>query len=280
MTKPETPLPCPFCGDKSWVFENDGVYSVVCNNKAKCRVEVALDHFGPKEKAIAEWNRRAAASGGEREVDDEDLCERCAKVRYTEEMESGRQLCMRCCLIEMDATIMAQEKELNTFGANAVAACERQRLPAIMDDDLSTAYNNGVTDCVAQIKEASRKAGRAIQELAALSSGERCSGCDAPRIGAILAVLQGQVACCPDCSTLTMGERKAIRSCPKVASGERAGEVTPAMVEAAKKAFQACGSPSCEDCSYTEACDKCFTSEIRAALTAALSSRQDGQETP
>ena len=53
--------------------------------------------------------------------------------------------------------------------------------------------------------------------------------------------------------------------------GGEAPSVTEAMVEAAKMAFQACGSPSCEDCSYTEACDKCFTSEIRAALTAALS---------
>ena len=147
------------------------LYAVfVAREYAEARVAHKYDEM---ERRFNEHTRRAAASGGEREVDDEDLCERCAKVRYTEEMESGRQLCMRCCLIEMDATIMAQERELNAFGGAAALACERQRIP--LDDELSTAYNNGVTDCVRMIEGVAKKAGRAIQELSALSSGERAT---------------------------------------------------------------------------------------------------------
>ena len=38
-----------------------------------------------------------------------------------------------------------------------------------------------------------------------------CTGCDAPRHKAIAAVAKGGVACCPDCSTLTVADRNAIR---------------------------------------------------------------------
>lgn len=39
-----------------------------------------------------------------------------------------------------------------------------------------------------------------------------CDGCDLPRIEAICAVIAGKVACCPDCSTLTVEERNRIRA--------------------------------------------------------------------
>jgi hypothetical protein len=38
-----------------------------------------------------------------------------------------------------------------------------------------------------------------------------CTGCDTPRHKAIAAVAKGAVACCPDCSTLTVADRNAIR---------------------------------------------------------------------
>ena len=38
-----------------------------------------------------------------------------------------------------------------------------------------------------------------------------CTGCDTPRHKAIAAVAKGGVACCPDCSTLTVADRNAIR---------------------------------------------------------------------
>jgi hypothetical protein len=38
-----------------------------------------------------------------------------------------------------------------------------------------------------------------------------CTGCDAPRHKAIAAVARGGIACCPDCSTLTVADRNAIR---------------------------------------------------------------------
>lgn len=42
-------------------------------------------------------------------------------------------------------------------------------------------------------------------------SGDICTGCGAHRIAAITAVIRGLIACCPECSTLTMGERNTIR---------------------------------------------------------------------
>lgn len=38
-----------------------------------------------------------------------------------------------------------------------------------------------------------------------------CSGCGTPRHEAIAAIRRGAMACCPDCSTLTVEERNAIR---------------------------------------------------------------------
>lgn len=40
----------------------------------------------------------------------------------------------------------------------------------------------------------------------------QCTGCGLHRLDAINAVLNGKVACCPDCSTLTVEERNLIRS--------------------------------------------------------------------
>jgi hypothetical protein len=55
----------------------------------------------------------------------------------------------------------------------------------------------------------------AARILSALREGQpdvdTCEGCGAARIAAITAVIQGKIACCPDCSTLTMGERNTIR---------------------------------------------------------------------
>lgn len=38
-----------------------------------------------------------------------------------------------------------------------------------------------------------------------------CEGCGSDRMSAILAVVKGKVACCPDCTTLTVDERNEIR---------------------------------------------------------------------
>ncbi len=39
-----------------------------------------------------------------------------------------------------------------------------------------------------------------------------CTGCDTPRHEAITAIANGAMACCPDCSTLTVEDRNAIRA--------------------------------------------------------------------
>jgi len=40
---------------------------------------------------------------------------------------------------------------------------------------------------------------------------KKCTGCGHPRSSALKAVLEGHIACCPDCSTLTVAERNQIR---------------------------------------------------------------------
>ncbi len=61
----DTVKPCPFCGTPPRVFANDGLYSIVCDNKATCRVEAALDHFGDLDKTVEVWNRRAPIASEE-----------------------------------------------------------------------------------------------------------------------------------------------------------------------------------------------------------------------
>jgi len=62
-------------------------------------------------------------------------------------------------------------------------------------------------------------------ELAAIRSRETCTGCGSPKQSAILAVIGGAAACCPECSTLTVDERNSIRArlaaaeAPKTCSG-------------------------------------------------------------
>jgi hypothetical protein len=67
--------------------------------------------------------------------------------------------------------------------------------------------------------------------LSALREGQptdTCEGCGSARIAAITAVIQGKVACCPDCSTLTTGERNTIRSVLDASrEGQRGGDVEP-----------------------------------------------------
>ncbi len=75
---------------------------------------------------------------------------------------------------------------------------------------------------------------------AAAGREEVCTGCDSHRIAAIRSVIAGRIACCPDCSTLTMGERNSIREAVKdrLAAEDKAEagrEVTEALdrIEAA-----------------------------------------------
>lgn len=51
-------------------------------------------------------------------------------------------------------------------------------------------------------------AGRYVRE----SDRMVCSGCGSRPITAVLAVLNGKTACCPDCDTLTVKERNQIRN--------------------------------------------------------------------
>ena len=53
---------------------------------------------------------------------------------------------------------------------------------------------------------------QARAELAARDAREICSECGISRIDAILAVVDGAAACCPDCTTLTVEERNLIRA--------------------------------------------------------------------
>lgn len=40
---------------------------------------------------------------------------------------------------------------------------------------------------------------------------ELCTGCDSTARAAVLAIIAGRAACCPECSTWSVGDRNAIR---------------------------------------------------------------------
>jgi hypothetical protein len=67
-----------------------------------------------------------------------------------------------------------------------------------------------------------------------------CTGCDTPRHKAIAAVAKGGVACCPDCSTLTVADRNAIREAVAQRAAPEAVGVTdePTMQEEALVALE------------------------------------------
>jgi len=50
------------------------------------------------------------------------------------------------------------------------------------------------------------------EEIATLRAREVCAGCGTNKIDMIVSVINGAVACCPDCTTLTVAERNAIRA--------------------------------------------------------------------
>ncbi len=72
-------------------------------------------------------------------------------------------------------------------------------------------------DVVVQFARAvlTRYGAQAVPVAAALSN--ICTGCDTPRHEAITAIANGAMACCPDCSTLTVEDRNAIRAIKAVA---------------------------------------------------------------
>lgn len=86
------------------------------------------------------------------------------------------------------------------------------RLLAAAKDYLSTfdwaappeRYRKAEEELKAAVKECE-------QRRAAASAGDECTGCGSARIEAILHIIRGKVACCPDCSTLTLSERNLIR---------------------------------------------------------------------
>jgi hypothetical protein len=52
-----------------------------------------------------------------------------------------------------------------------------------------------------------------------------CTGCGTPRHEAISVIAAGSIACCPDCSTLTVEDRNAIRKVAALAQSEPQGPV-------------------------------------------------------
>lgn len=60
--------------------------------------------------------------------------------------------------------------------------------------------------------ESDAEVSRLTAELAQMRAREVCAGCGVKRIDTIIAVIKGAIACCPDCTTLTVDERNQIRA--------------------------------------------------------------------
>lgn len=65
------------------------------------------------------------------------------------------------------------------------------------------------------------------------SAAHQCEGCGASRNAAVWAVVEGRVACCPDCSTLTVEERNTIRDAIRL-KRDAAGPLIAAALAMAK----------------------------------------------
>lgn len=90
-------------------------------------------------------------------------------------------------------------------------------------------------------------------------SNMTCDGCGSRPIAAVLAVVQGKVACCPDCNTLDGIERNQLRE----AISLQLVEVTDEMVEVALSTFR-------DQPRVTFGSSVDYSTGMRAALVAAL----------
>jgi hypothetical protein len=72
-----------------------------------------------------------------------------------------------------------------------------------------------------------------------------CTGCGTPRHEAISVIAAGSIACCPDCSTLTVEDRNAIRKVAALALPEPQGPTARPAIEPVPIAERL---PGPEDC--------------------------------
>lgn len=92
------------------------------------------------------WTAACSPRGAEIVVDDDEKCARCFERKATMETEFMGPLCAECYIEALEGICERKDADAITRRATLVAWCERQRIP--MDDEISTAYNNGVADCL------------------------------------------------------------------------------------------------------------------------------------
>lgn len=102
--------------------------------------------------------------------------------------------------------------QLGTIDAGRIieALCETRAKLSAVEEEKAQALSGWGTSL--KQWERTNNVNASLRKQIAADAQRVCSGCDAPRLKAIYAVIEGRVACCPDCSTLTVEERNAIRN--------------------------------------------------------------------
>ncbi len=111
------------------------------------------------------------------------------------------------------------ERSMRLLINRARAALSAPQQGAPSDEDLTRTYQNAyepawqrgeVFGC--HIDGLRAVLTRYAPQAVPVAPSSICTGCDTPRHEAITAIANGAMACCPDCSTLTVEDRNAIRA--------------------------------------------------------------------